>query len=86
MTITQASVRHDRPGLDALVQQIRRRTAEGADPVTTARWVADVLERVFGAVGHAAAERLADLSPHMDELFLIALAELAAPTYIKYLT
>ena len=47
---------------------------------------ADVLERVFGAVGHAAAERLADLSPHMDELFLIALAELAAPTYIKYLT
>lgn len=47
---------------------------------------ADALERVFGAVGHAAADRLADLSPHMDELFLIALAELAAPTYIKYLT
>lgn len=46
MTLSPAAVEHDRPGLDTLVQQIRRRTAKGADPATTAQWVADVLERV----------------------------------------
>ena len=46
MTLTPAAVEHDRPGLDTLVQQIRRRTAKGADPATTAREVADVLERL----------------------------------------
>lgn len=39
----------------------------------------DVLERVFGAASFASAPRLADLSPQMDELFMSALAELAAP-------
>ncbi len=39
----------------------------------------DALHRVFGAVSHANAPTLADLSPRMDELFLTALAELAAP-------
>ena len=37
------------------------------------------VERVFGAAGHAAAASLAELSPRMDELFMTALAELAAP-------
>lgn len=46
MTLTSATVRHDRPGLDTLVEQIQRRTAVGADPVTTAQWVAEVLEQV----------------------------------------
>lgn len=40
----------------------------------------EALERVFGSAGHASAPRLADLSPHMDELFLGALRELAAPS------
>jgi hypothetical protein len=40
---------------------------------------ADVLERVFGAASFASAPNLADLSPQMDELFMSALAELAAP-------
>jgi Mg-chelatase subunit ChlD len=44
------------------------------------------LERAFGAASHASAPQLADLSPRMDELFGSALAELAAPAYIKYLT
>ena len=39
----------------------------------------DALERVFGAASHAHADTLADLSPRMDELFLAALRELAAP-------
>ena len=39
----------------------------------------DVLERVFGAASFASAPVLADLSPRMDELFMSALAELAAP-------
>jgi nitric oxide reductase activation protein len=39
----------------------------------------DALERVFGSASHASAATLADLSPQMDELFLSALAELAAP-------
>ena len=45
----------------------------GAATATTA------LERVFGSASHASAESLADLSPRMDELFLSALRELAAP-------
>jgi nitric oxide reductase NorD protein len=39
----------------------------------------DALHRVFGSASHASAPTLADLSPRMDELFLGALAELAAP-------
>ncbi|HZN81449.1 MAG TPA: VWA domain-containing protein [Mycobacterium sp.] len=37
------------------------------------------LERVFGSAGYASAPTLGDLSPQMDELFLSALMELAAP-------
>jgi nitric oxide reductase NorD protein len=40
---------------------------------------ADVLERVFGSASFASASTLSDLSPQMDELFMSALAELAAP-------
>lgn len=40
---------------------------------------ADALDRVFGSAGHAGAATLSELSPRMDELFLSALAELAAP-------
>ncbi|MGV0848938.1 VWA domain-containing protein [Mycolicibacterium phlei] len=40
---------------------------------------ADALERVFGSVSHAHAVSLSELSPRMDELFLAALRELAAP-------
>ncbi|OBF25463.1 VWA domain-containing protein [Mycobacterium kubicae] len=40
---------------------------------------ADTLERVFGSASYASAATLADLSPQMDELFLSALKELAAP-------
>jgi len=43
-------------------------------PTTT-----DALRRVFGSASHASAPTLADLSPRMDELFLAALKELAAP-------
>jgi nitric oxide reductase NorD protein len=39
----------------------------------------ETLLRVFGSASHANAPMLADLSPHMDELFLAALKELAAP-------
>jgi Mg-chelatase subunit ChlD len=39
----------------------------------------DALHRVFGSASHANAPTLADLSPRMDELFLAALKELAAP-------
>jgi nitric oxide reductase NorD protein len=39
----------------------------------------DALHRVFGSASHANAPKLADLSPRMDELFLAALKELAAP-------
>jgi nitric oxide reductase activation protein len=39
----------------------------------------DALERVFGAASFASAATLAELSPRMDELFLSALRELAAP-------
>lgn len=39
----------------------------------------DALERVFGATTYAGAATLADVSPHMDELFLSALRRLAAP-------
>ena len=39
----------------------------------------DALDRVFGSASHANAPALADLSPRMDELFLAALRELAAP-------
>ena len=39
----------------------------------------DALQRVFGSASHADAPRLADLSRRMDELFLAALKELAAP-------
>jgi nitric oxide reductase NorD protein len=40
---------------------------------------ADALQRVFGSTSFANAPTLADLSPRMDELFLAALQELAAP-------
>jgi len=40
----------------------------------------DALHRVFGSASHAHAPTLADLSPRMDELFLAALSELAAPS------
>ncbi len=40
---------------------------------------ADALERVFGSASYAGAATLGDLSPRMDELFLGALRELAAP-------
>jgi len=40
----------------------------------------DALDRVFGSASRASAPTLADLSPRMDELFLGALAELAAPS------
>jgi Mg-chelatase subunit ChlD len=40
---------------------------------------ADALHRVFGSASHANAPTLAELSPRMDELFLAALKELAAP-------
>jgi nitric oxide reductase NorD protein len=39
----------------------------------------EALHRVFGSASHANAPTLADLSPRMDELFLGALKELAAP-------
>ncbi|HEX5066602.1 MAG TPA: VWA domain-containing protein [Myxococcota bacterium] len=39
----------------------------------------DALHRVFGSASHANAPTLAHLSPRMDELFLAALQELAAP-------
>ncbi len=39
----------------------------------------DALDRVFGSASRASAPTLADLSPRMDELFLTALEELAAP-------
>jgi len=39
----------------------------------------DALHRVFGSASHANAPMLADLSPRMDDLFLTALRELAAP-------
>jgi Mg-chelatase subunit ChlD len=39
----------------------------------------DALQRVFGSASRANAPTLADLSPRMDELFLAALQELAAP-------
>ncbi|MFC9875475.1 nitric oxide reductase activation protein NorD [Nocardia salmonicida] len=41
---------------------------------------AEALARVFGAASHADAATLSELSPHMDELFLSSLRELAAPT------
>ncbi|QFG22176.1 nitric oxide reductase activation protein NorD [Actinomadura sp. WMMB 499] len=37
------------------------------------------LPRVFGPTGHAAAPTLAELSPRMDELFLLSLQDLTAP-------
>jgi len=39
----------------------------------------EALRRVFGSASHASAPTLAHLSPRMDELFLTALRELAAP-------
>lgn len=39
----------------------------------------EALERVFGSASHASAATLSVLSPRMDQLFLAALAELAAP-------
>ncbi len=39
----------------------------------------DALHRVFGSASYANAPTLAHLSPRMDELFLAALKELAAP-------
>lgn len=40
----------------------------------------DALARVFGSASHAAAATLRELSPRMDDLFLSALRELAAPS------
>lgn len=40
---------------------------------------ADALDQVFGSASHGGAATLSELSPRMDELFLSALAELAAP-------
>jgi len=39
----------------------------------------DIAQRVFGPAGHACAATLAELSPIMDQLFMSALRELAAP-------
>jgi Mg-chelatase subunit ChlD len=39
----------------------------------------DTLKRVFGSASYASAATLTELSPQMDELFLSALRELAAP-------
>ncbi|OMC36988.1 VWA domain-containing protein [Mycobacterium sp. GA-1841] len=39
----------------------------------------DALDEVFGAASHASAASLGELSPRMDELFMAALRELAAP-------
>ena len=39
----------------------------------------EALHRVFGSASHANAATLAELSPHMDALFLGALKELAVP-------
>jgi nitric oxide reductase activation protein len=39
----------------------------------------DALDRVFGSASRATAPTLSDVSPRMDELFLAALGELAAP-------
>ena len=41
------------------------------------------LETVFGSASYASAATLADLSPQMDELFLSALRELAAPKPLR---
>jgi len=41
---------------------------------------ADSLERVFGSASFASAANLSEFSPQMDELFLSALRELAAPS------
>jgi len=49
----------------------------GAGPAT------DALERVLGSASYASAATLADLSPQMDELFLSALRELAAPKPLR---
>ena len=46
---------------------------------TSIKAVAHALARVFGSASHACAAVLSDLSPQMDELFLSALRELAAP-------
>jgi hypothetical protein len=43
----------------------------------------DTLERVFGSASYARAVTLADLSPHMDELFTASLRELAAPKPLR---
>jgi nitric oxide reductase activation protein len=40
---------------------------------------AKALDRVFGSTGYTSAATLTELSPRMDELFLLSLAELAAP-------
>lgn len=44
---------------------------------------ANALGRVFGPASHARGTSLAELSPRMDELFLSALRELAAPTAVR---
>jgi nitric oxide reductase NorD protein len=40
-------------------------------------------ERVFGSAGYASGPTLADLSPHMDQLFLSSLHELAGPKILR---
>lgn len=39
----------------------------------------EALQRVFGSAGHDSGQTQSELSPRMDELFLSALRELAAP-------
>lgn len=43
----------------------------------------DTLDRAFGPASHASAATLRELSPRMDELFLAALRELAAPRPLR---
>lgn len=47
----------------------------GSDP--------EARQRVFGSANHVGAETLGELSPRMDELFLLALRELAVPRPLR---
>ena len=55
-------------------------------PFDRRRPATDALERVFGSASYASAATLAELSPQMDELFLSALRELAAPKPVRGLS
>jgi nitric oxide reductase NorD protein len=58
-------------GVACLCLSIGAATTEGAP------------ERVFGSAGYASGPTLADLSPHMDQLFLSSLHELAGPKILR---